>query len=157
MEAAIRATLKDPAFGLPILLLLIVLVAHVAVYLRSVAAGVTPIIPSLRVFSADIAIVLLSALMFAMSKAVTLFTPDEGTEIGGIDVGPIYANVGPLVFGAAGLGLAAWLLVKKVQAIRDSVTPPVVTTTTITGVGIVASDATTTTTTTATADTVPKP
>jgi hypothetical protein len=124
MEAAIRAMLKDPAFGLPILLLLIVLVAHVAVYLRSVAQGATPIIPSLRVFSADIAIVLLSALMFAMSKAVTLFTPDEGTTIAGLDVAPVYATVGPLVFGAAGLGLAGWLLVKKAQAIRDSVTPP---------------------------------
>jgi hypothetical protein len=124
MDGAIRAFLKDPAFGLPILLLLIVLVAHTAVYLRSVAQGVTPIIPSLRVFSADVAIVLLAALMFAMSKAVTLFTPDEGTTIGGVDVGPIYATVGPLVFGAAGLGLAGWLLLKKAQAIRDSVTPP---------------------------------
>lgn len=124
MEAAIRATLRDPAFGLPILLLLIVLVAHVAVYLRSVAQGATPIIPSLRTFSADIAIVLLAALMFAMSKAVTLFTPDEGTTVGGLDVGPVYATVGPLVFGGAGLTLAGWLLVKKAQAIRDSVTPP---------------------------------
>lgn len=124
METAIRSFLKDPAFGLPILLLLIVLVAHTAVYLRSVAAGATPIIPSLRVFSADVAIVLLAALMFAMSKAITLFTPDEGTEIAGLDVAPIYAVVGPAVFGAAGLGLAGWLLLKKVQAIRDSVTPP---------------------------------
>ena len=124
MEAAVRATLKDPAFGLPILLLLIVLVAHAAVYLRSVAQGVTPILPSLRVFSADIAIVLLVALMFAMSKAVTLFTPDEGTTIAGIDVGPLYATVGPLVFAASGLTLAGWLLVRKAQAIRDSVNPP---------------------------------
>jgi hypothetical protein len=148
MEAAIRSFLKDPAFGLPILLLLIVLVAHVAVYLRSVAQGATPIIPSLRVFSADIAIVLLAALMFAMSKAVTLFTPDEGTEIAGVDVGPLYAIVGPLVFGAMGLTLSGWLLVKKAQAIRDSVTPPAVTTTTITGVGLVPGDSTVTTTTT---------
>lgn len=124
MEAAIRATLKDPALGLPIFLLLIVLVAHAAVYLRSIAAGATPIVPSLRVFSADVAIVLLAALMFAMSKAVILFTPDAGTEIAGIDVAPLYATVGPAVFGAAGLGLSGWLLVKKVQAIRDSVTPP---------------------------------
>lgn len=125
MEASIRALLRDPAFGLPIFLLLIVLVAHTAVYLRSVAQGVTPIIPSLRVFSADIAIVLLAALMFAMSKAVSLFTPDAGTEIGGVDVGPLYAIAGPLVFGGAGVALAGWLLVKKAQAIRDSVTPPV--------------------------------
>lgn len=124
MEASIRAFLRDPAFGLPILLLLIVLVAHVAVYLRSVAQGATPVIPSLRVFSADVAIVLLAALMFAMSKAVTLFTPDEGTELAGIDVAPLYATVGPLVFGGAGLTLAGWLLVKKAQAIRDSVQPP---------------------------------
>src|SRR6185503_2645825 len=102
METAIRAFLKDPAFGLPILLLLIVLVAHIAVYLRSVATGVTPIVPSLKVFSADIAIVLLAALMFAMSKAVDLFTPDEGTSLGGVDVGPLYSVVGPLVFGAMG-------------------------------------------------------
>ena len=149
MEAAIRAFLKDPAFGLPILLLLIVLVAHIAVYLRDVAQGVTPIVPSLRVFSADIAIVLLTALMFAMSKAVTLFTPDAGTEIAGVDVGPVYAIVGPLVFGAAGLTLAGWLLVRKAQAIRDSVTPPAVTTTTVTGVGLVPdADSTVVTTTT---------
>lgn len=148
MEASIRAFLRDPAFGLPILLLLIVLVAHVAVYLRSVAQGVTPAIPSLRVFSADVAIVLLAALMFAMSKAVTIFTPDEGTEIAGVDVAPLYAIVGPVVFGGAGMALAGWLLVKKVQAIRDSVNPPAVTTTTVTGVGLTVGDSTTVTTTT---------
>jgi hypothetical protein len=153
MEAAVRSFLKDPAFGLPILLLLIVLVAHVAVYLRSVAAGATPIVPSLKVFAADIAIVLLAALMFAMSKAVTLFTPDEGTEIAGIDVGPVYAIVGPLVFATAGLTLAGWLLVRKAQAIRDSVTPPATTTTTVAGVGLVAGDSTTTSVTTTTKET----
>lgn len=124
MEAAIRATLKDPLLGLTLLLLLVVLVAHTAVYLRSVAEGATPIIPSLRTFSADIAIVLLAALMFAMSKAVTLFTPDEGTTIGGLDVGPLYATVGPLVFAGAGLGLAVWLLKKKAEAILTSARPP---------------------------------
>lgn len=124
MEAAIRATLKDPLLGLTLLLLLVVLVAHTAVYLRSVAVGATPIIPSLRVFSADIAIVLLAALMFAMSKAVTLFTPDEGTTIGGIDLAPLYATVGPLVFSGAGLGLAVWLLKKKAEAILTSARPP---------------------------------
>lgn len=124
MEAAIRSTLRDPVFGLPILLLIIVLVAHVAVYLRSVAQGATPIIPSLKTFSADIAIVLLATLMLVMSKAIDLFTPADGTTIGGIDVGPLYSTVGPAVFSAAGLTLAGWLLVRKAQAIRDSVQPP---------------------------------
>lgn len=148
MEASIRAFLRDPAFGLPILLMLIVLVAHAAIYLRSVAQGATPVIPSLRVFSADVAIVILAALMLAMSKAVTLFTPDEGTEIGGVDVAPLYAIVGPVVFGGAGMTLAGWLLVKKAQAIRDSVNPPTVTTTTVQGVGLVPDAASTVTTTT---------
>lgn len=124
MEAAIRATLKDPVFGLPILLLLVVLIAHAAVYLRSVAQGVTPIIPSLKTFSADIAIVLLVALMLVFTKAIDLFVPDAGTTVGGIDVAPLYSTVGPAVFGAAGLTLAGWLLLRKAQAIRDSVQPP---------------------------------
>ena len=124
MEAAIRATLRDPLIGITILLLLVVVVAHVAVYLRSIAAGVTPIIPSLRVFSADIAIVLLAGLMFVMAKAIELFTPEAGTTIGGIDVGPLYSTVGPAVFATAGLTLAGWLLVKKVQAIVTSAQPP---------------------------------
>lgn len=124
MEAAIRSTLRDPVFGIPVLLLLIVLVAHVAVYLRSVAAGATPIVPSLKTFSADIAIVLLAALMLIMTKAIELFVPEEGTQVGGIDVAPLYSTVGPAVFAAAGLTLAGWLLVRKAQAIRDSVQPP---------------------------------
>lgn len=124
MEAALRATLRDPAFGIPILLLLVVIVAHAAVWVRSIADGVTPIIPSLKVFSADVAIVLLVALMFVMTKALDLFVPADGTTIGGIDVGPLYSTVGPAVFAAAGLLLAGWLLKRKAEAILSSVRPP---------------------------------
>lgn len=124
METAIRSFLGDPVFGVPILLLLIVVVAHVAVFLRSVANGPTPIIPSLRVMAADVSIVLLVALMFVMTKAIDLFTPTDGTTIAGIDLAPIYSTIGPLVFGAAGVGLAVWLLKKKAEAIMTSVQPP---------------------------------
>lgn len=124
MEVAVRQFLRDLAFGIPILLLLLVVVAHVAVFLRSVAAGATPIVPSLRTFSADIAIVLLSFLMFVCVRLIGLFVPEDGTTIGGVDIGPLYTAVGPAVFAAAGLGLAIWLAKKKIEAIITSVQPP---------------------------------
>ena len=124
METAIRAFLGDPVFGVPILLLLIVVVAHVAVFLRSVANGPTPIVPSLRVMAADVSIVLLVALMFVMTKAIDLFTPADGATLAGIDLGPLYSMIGPLVFGTAGVGMALWLLKRKVEMIITSVQPP---------------------------------
>ena len=127
MEPAIRAFLKDPTFGIPIILLAIVLFAHAAVFLRSVANGPTPIIPSLRVMAADGAIVLMVALLFLFTKAMDLFTPDAGTTIGGIDVAPFYSTVGPLIFAGFGLALAVWLVTLKLKAIKDSVYPPAAT------------------------------
>jgi hypothetical protein len=157
VEVALRQVLGDPIFGVPILLMVLVVVAHVAVFLRSVAAGATPIIPSLRTFGADVAIVLLVLLMFVMTKAIDLFTPTEGATVGGIDLGPLYSVVGPLVFAAAGLALAVWLAKKKIEAILTSVQPPTIipsTTTTITSTEP-PTDITVASTGTTTTDTIP--
>lgn len=124
METSIRQALQTPEIGIPIALLILVFAAHTAVWLRSVAEGATPIVPSLTVFAKDISIVLLVILMFVLSKVMILFLPDEGTTIGGIDVAPIYAAIGPAVFFIPGLVLAAWLVKRKVEAILTSTNPP---------------------------------
>lgn len=137
MDQSIKLALRTPEIGIPIILLILVLAAHTFVWLRSVAEGVTPIVPSLRVFAADIAIVLMVVLTFVLSKAMSLFVPEEGTQVLGIDVAPIYALVGPAVWFVPGLVLAGWLVKRKAEAIAVSIRPPAVTTTTVTGVGLV--------------------
>jgi hypothetical protein len=157
MEVALRQILGDPVFGVPILLMVLVVIAHLAVYLRSVADGVTPIIPSLRTMAADIAIVLLVLLMFVMTKAIDLFTPTEGATVGGIDLGPLYSVIGPLAFGTAGVSLAVWLTKKKGEAIWTSLKPPAETPTTTTTITSTEppTDITVASTGTTTTDTIP--
>lgn len=123
METAIRALLRDPVIGLPILCAILAVVALVS---GSIRAWLNQVFtwPAVSAWSKDLGTVLLITIVLFMSKLTALFIPEGSLNVFGVDLGPILSVAGPGVFFVAGATSAGTFIVSKVAAIRNALTPP---------------------------------